>query len=111
MASVGAYVVLRSNATVQAVRMAVFALAVVVVLGGYALGHAERPVLHVFALGALVGIGTGAGAVAFFVTGLAGFVVRLINSDNTIINNVAKLGGISWKIKYTNNFQRRQSKA
>lgn len=85
MTSVGAYVVLRSLAAAHAVLVAVFALAVVVVLRGRALRHAERPVAHVFALGALLGIRTRAGAVALHVTRLAGLLVRSINTDNTIV--------------------------
>lgn len=84
MTSVGAYVVLRPLAAAHAVPVAVFALAVVVVLGGWALRHAERPVAHVFALGAFLGVRTRAGAVALHVTRLAGLLVRSINTDNTI---------------------------
>lgn len=86
MTSVGAYVVPGPVAAAHAVFMAVFALAVVVVLGGRALGHAERPVLYVFALEAFVGARTGAGAVALLVTHLAGGCVRLINSGNNNFN-------------------------
>lgn len=82
MTSVSAYIVLRSLAAAHAVLVAVFALAVVVVLRGWALGHAERTVAHVFTLGALLGIRTRAGTVALVVTHLAGFIIRLINSDN-----------------------------
>lgn len=87
MTSVGAYVVPGPVAPVRAVFMTVFALAVVVVFQGRALGHTERPVLNVFAFEALIGIRAGAGAVALFVTHLAGVIVRLINSDNTINTN------------------------
>lgn len=84
MTSVGAYVVLRSVAAAHTVLVARFALAVVVVLGGWALSHAERPVAHVFALLALLGIRSVAGAVALHVTRLAGLLVRSINTGNTI---------------------------
>lgn len=85
MTSVGAYIVLRSLATAYAVLVAVFTLAAVIVLRRWALGHTERSVLYMFAHDTLVGIRTGAGAVAFFVTHLTGFFVCLINSDNTIV--------------------------
>lgn len=88
MTSVGAYIVLRSLATTYAVLVAVFTLAAVIVLRRWALGHTERSVLHMFAHDTLVGIRTGAGAVAFFVTHLTGFFIRLINSDNTIVTQL-----------------------
>jgi uncharacterized membrane protein len=80
MTSVGAYVVLWSLASAHAILVAVFALTVVVVLGGWTLGYAEWSVAHVFALDALVSIRTRAGTVAFFVTHLASLIIRLVNS-------------------------------
>ena len=80
VAAVGSDVVLRALAAADAVLVALATLTVVVVLGRGALGHAVRAIAHVLTGGAVLGVRSGAGAVALLVTRFAILIVRLVDS-------------------------------
>lgn len=79
VASIRADVILGSFAATYAIPVTVLADAVVVILRGRALGHAEWAVPRVFAFRAVLRVRSGASAVAFLVAQLTGLLVCLVN--------------------------------
>lgn len=92
VASIRAYVVLRSIAATHAVLVTAFTLTVVIILGGRALWHAVRAIPGVFAFLAMLRVRSGARTIALLVADLAGLLVRLIDSRKCRKNDYSRFG-------------------